>query len=348
MKVNYLSILFLFLFFSCVSDEEKEKPEVEFDQSGMLSNLSGQVIVPAFFAYYSSANTLSAKLDSFEMQMTSTNLIALQQTFINTYEKWQGVNLYDFGPMESRVIKSATNTYPCDTNLINQNAAIGNVNVDLLSNRLSRGLPAIDYLLFQKELSFFSDSNHFKLLEILINDLVHNANALNADWSTFQNEFNSKEGTDLGSSAGILVNALNKHIEQFFRDAKLGIPIGIRSAGIERPSDAEAFYSQISFNLLQKNFIAIKDTYTGKAGLGLDDFLLASDAAALNEVILSQMTVIESKLNSFSGPLPAAIQADKTRLQECYNEIQKLIVYLKVDLPSRLGILISYQDNDGD
>ena len=46
--------------------------------------------------------------------------------------------------------------------------------------------------------------------------------------------------------------------------------------------------------------------------------------------------------------MPDAIQSKNSELNETYSEIQKLIVYWKVDMPSRLGVLITYQDNDGD
>lgn len=335
-------------FLACVSDEETEKTQVDFDQSGFLSNISGQVILPAITAYNTKAQSLLNQVDSFELNPSSNNFESIKSSFKETYSAWQSVNLYDFGPLESRQIKSAMNTYPCDSNLILQNAAQGNLNTDLLSNKLSRGLPALDFLLYTKNENFFADSNHFKVLKQLAQDVANNANNLSNDWANYQGEFNSRKGTDLGSSTGIYVNALNKHLEQYFRDAKIGIPIGIRSAGIARPQDAEAIYSELSIELIQENFSAIKDAYTGKSGIGLDDYLVASNADELNQVIMSQIAVTESKLSSLSGALPTAIQNDNTKLQECYNEIQKLIVYFKVDLPSRLGVLISYQDNDGD
>ena len=39
---------------------------------------------------------------------------------------------------------------------------------------------------------------------------------------------------------------------------------------------------------------------------------------------------------------------NQTQVEAAYAELQKLIVLFKVDMPSRLGVLITYQDNDGD
>jgi len=53
-------------------------------------------------------------------------------------------------------------------------------------------------------------------------------------------------------------------------------------------------------------------------------------------------------LESLSDPLSENIVNDQTQVEATYAELQKLIVLFKVDMPSRLGILITYQDNDGD
>ena len=42
------------------------------------------------------------------------------------------------------------------------------------------------------------------------------------------------------------------------------------------------------------------------------------------------------------------IENESAALNELYNEILKQTVSLKTDMPSAIGVLISYQDNDGD
>ena len=36
------------------------------------------------------------------------------------------------------------------------------------------------------------------------------------------------------------------------------------------------------------------------------------------------------------------------RITQTYQELQQLVPYMKVDMTSALGVLITYQDNDGD
>ena len=39
---------------------------------------------------------------------------------------------------------------------------------------------------------------------------------------------------------------------------------------------------------------------------------------------------------------------NKPAVNECYSKMQQLVPYTKVDMTSALGVLITYQDNDGD
>ena len=92
----------------------------------------------------------------------------------------------------------------------------------------------------------------------------------------------------------------------------------------------------------------MKECYLGGSGIGLDDYLKASDAAELDAQIQAQFNVIEGRLIAINNPLKKAVINQSQEVQALYNELQKLIVLWKVDMPSRLGVLISYQDNDGD
>jgi len=42
------------------------------------------------------------------------------------------------------------------------------------------------------------------------------------------------------------------------------------------------------------------------------------------------------------------VDNDGDAVDEAYLAIQQNVRYLKVDMPSAMGVLITYQDNDGD
>ena len=53
-------------------------------------------------------------------------------------------------------------------------------------------------------------------------------------------------------------------------------------------------------------------------------------------------------LLSLEDPLAEFVVAQQPMSFEVYAELQALVVLWKVDMMSSLGVLITYQDNDGD
>jgi uncharacterized protein len=109
--------------------------------------------------------------------------------------------------------------------------------------------------------------------------------------------------------------------------------------------------------LLKENLAAMENTYLGRSkggteGKGFDDYLLAINAAynggSLDQAIKNQFQSIQQKLDALTEPLSDNIINDAGKVNLAYIEIQKMVVLLKADLPSALGVVITYQDGDGD
>ena len=154
----------------------------------------------------------------------------------------------------------------------------------------------------------------------------------------------------------MLVNQLNYDFE-LLKNAKIGIPLGKKTFGTPIPAKVEAFYSTQSLVLVTEHLKSISTIYLGKNlqnahGLGLDDYLAHLKAqhslGLLNDVIKNQFTLAETKLAAIPGTLSQAVVSNPAVVDAAYAELQKLVVLLKVDVPSALGVLITYQDNDGD
>ena len=92
---------------------------------------------------------------------------------------------------------------------------------------------------------------------------------------------------------------------------------------------------------------------TNADGQGLDDyinFVAAKDAngGALETTIESQITTAIAALNGHTNPLSYEVTNNNSQVLATYQEMQKLVPLIKVDLTSALGVLVTYQDNDGD
>jgi uncharacterized protein len=101
---------------------------------------------------------------------------------------------------------------------------------------------------------------------------------------------------------------------------------------------------------------AIQNVYEGKTtqgdGLGFDDYLIEAKAqyngGSLNDAIIAQFATATAKLQALSDPLALQITSNPTGVNAAYAALQLQTVLLKTDMPSALGILITYGDTDGD
>ena len=164
--------------------------------------------------------------------------------------------------------------------------------------------------------------------------------------ATFLSPLNG--GTGVGSSLGLMVNAMILHYERFMRDGKIGIPAGVRSAGVPRPTATEAFYGGYSAELAEINIEAFKDLYAGGNGSGLDDYLIFIQANTLDNDIDTELDEAISDASKLTDPLSQNIEDDNDRVIQVFTSLQDALVLLKVDMTSLLGITITNQDNDGD
>ena len=62
----------------------------------------------------------------------------------------------------------------------------------------------------------------------------------------------------------------------------------------------------------------------------------------------NQLQLIIDNLNQLNDPLSNEILTNKVEVSNAYENMQQLVPLIKVDMTSALGVLITYQDNDGD
>ena len=177
---------------------------------------------------------------------------------------WQNVALFQFGPAETFAIRGTLNTFPTDEDQIAQNIDSGTYILGSVDNLDAGGFPALDYLLHgaaespEAIIALYSTANDAAnrnaYVQANLDFIQSNADAVVDGWmpggGNYLNTFLSNEnaGTDVGSSLGQLLNAMILHYERFIRDGKIGIPAGVRSSGVPRPTATEAFMEDTPLN----------------------------------------------------------------------------------------------------
>jgi predicted lipoprotein len=365
------ALLLIAILFNCKKKkltEDEDALETSFDKPAMLSNYADNVIVPNFINAKTSLDSFALAYTAFLQNKTVANLIVVRQKFNSAYIKFQHISLYEFGPSESELVRSNFNTYPTDSVQVKSNISNGSYNLGTLANLDAKGFPAIDYLLYGKNCTdadivtlFDTDShaaNRITYLNDCLAEMQTKLNSIVNTWNTsYKSAFTASTGSEIGSSLGLLINQLDFEID-LLKNGKIGIPLGKKSLGVQLPEKCEAYYAHtISVSLAKECLLSIEDTYLGRAsngsdGIGIDDYLDAikaqHNAGTLNQAIKDQFAVTKSKLALVPEPLSATITTNSAVVDAAYIEMVKLLVLLKTDTPSALGIVITYQDGDGD
>ncbi len=328
------------------------------------------LIVPAYAELKVSVDSLQFYNNQFAASPTLALLVMLQIKFIQAYTDYQRVSSFEFGPAEIELIRTNFNIFPCDSTQINNKIAAGDFGISTAADLDAKGFPAIDYLLYGSNqnndtvlVRFTTDANAANAknyLTTLINELKFKTDLVNAGWSAsggnYTATFKGNTGSDVGGSIGMLVNQLNYDLE-LLKNAKIGIPLGKKTLGVPLPEKTEARYSTVSLLLAMEHLKSIENIYLGRSvanidGLGLDDYVAHVNArhftGPLNDVIKNKFISAKAKLALVTGTLSQAVISNASAVDAAYMELQQLTVLLKVDMPSALGVLITYQDNDGD
>jgi predicted lipoprotein len=335
----------------------------------MLENYGHNIIIPAYTAFQDSVDQLKTAADSFAANPTTDRLENLQRELKDTRLAWQRVNLFHFGPAEMRILRTSLNTYPADTAQIEDNIESGDYTLGSLSNQAAVGFPALGYLLHgigadqQEIVTAYQEtsdaSDRMQYMRDNVDFVKQLTDQVTSSWKADQGDYigtflsDDNAGTDAGSSMGMMVNAFVQHYERFIRDGKIGIPSGVRSAGVPRPQSTEAYYAGYSSELAFENMKAVKRFYLGRGlevedGLGLHQNLKALGAGDLADEIQTELDDAINEVATLNDPLSRQIENDNESVQAAFQEVQDLVGLFKADMTSILGVTITYQDNDGD
>lgn len=354
-------LLFGSIILSC-SEDSGGNPKVDLDKEALLTNYADNLIIPSFELMYANILFLEQSFENLETGYDGSKLNKLQQAFHEVRKNWQHCSPYGFGPAEEVLLRQSINTFPTDTNRINDYISTGEYSLSTSSNFKAKGLPALDYLLYsverKDEAAKFSEKKRLNYIKDLIIDIKANVESVREEWQSYREEFISKTGNDVGSSLSQMINEFVYDYE-ITKNAKLAIPIGLRSTDI-LPYNFEAPYSQLSSSLLTENFNAYRTLITGPDNNDetktdnlyeyLNEISATRGDSLLADVILREFdeTVLIFNKTDVSFFKSVFVESQRLIIEDIYKNMQETTVLLKNDMTSALGIRITYQDNDGD
>lgn len=355
-KILGIGTIFAFclLVFTNCKDKNNDN-KVEFDKGPIMINLADNYFIPGYNQLQLQTTLLADNWNLFLSATSAANFTEVQNTWLAANSAFQTVKFADFGPAMTVGLSSALGTFPADTAQIQLNISTGTYDLVTAENIDAVGFDALDYLLYRPNaLTLIQNSTATQTyISALISKMKSEVDAVVAGWSNgYRATFVAGTGTSSTSPFAVLVNCLCKDFE-LAKTTKLGIPIGMQSLGITQPHYLEARRSGAGQALLIANMTAIKNAFqgvglTGTNGQGFDDYLNAIEKSTLSTTISTRFDYLVATPSTWAGGIENTMNTQNQTLIDYYNYIQGTVVYLKTDMSSAFGVLITYQDNDGD
>ena len=336
-----------------------------YDRSKMLEFTVEKIIIPAFDDLEGKLTELKGSYSKFNSDMTDNNLDDLRDKWLLSYKAWQHVEMYDIGKAMEDYYAFKSNVYPVDTVRVKINIEKGEYDLNNPNNYDAQGFPTIDYLLYGLDKEMPKVIDHFKndqkisnYLGKIIDELVSTTSSVNSHWKSTKGEFVKSIENSATSNLNMLINDFIFYYEKRFRANKFGIPGGVFSSSA-LPDRVEGFYSKIySKELAQEAFTSIKNFFNGIShenkdviGTGVKsylDFLDSNKTKLLSDDINKQFNIAENSISELNDNFNLQVKDGLIKLLTTYDDIQKAVVLLKVDMLQILNINVDYVDADGD
>ena len=373
MKKNIIYVLFCFLAFvsACGEDDTSDsQPTDSYDRGALLLNWADNIIIPRYDNFATSLNTLVTTSQSFADSPSSATLEEVRASWLTAYSAFQKVSMFEIGRAETLNYRNRLNVYPTNTSEIDVYISSNTWNLELPSTIDSQGFPALDYLLYglgtdQETLDKYTTDENASSYTMYLLDLVTTMQTLtNEVISDWENGYRETYITNTSSSASgavdQTVNAFLFYYEKALRAGKVGIPAGVFSE-TSLPQNVESFHNQfVSKLLLTQALSATVSFFNGEGatadfpsnGFSLNSYLEAlntvKNGSDLSTLINDQFHVAFSKIELLDDNFIEQVTNDNTKMLQAYDELQRNVILMKVDMLQALSIDVNYIDADGD
>ncbi|MFD2550436.1 imelysin family protein [Bizionia sediminis] len=340
-----------------------------FDRQAMLTNWADNIIIPVFQDLDAKLTTLTGAKDAFIASPNQAALENLRAAWLSAYKVWQYAEMFNIGQAEALNYYSKMNIYPTSVSEIEANVASGNYDLSHPNNQDAVGFPALDYLLFglgstdASILDMYATNGNAGKYQTYLSDVVNQMKTLTTtvltNWTTvYRDQFVNSTANTATSATNKLTNDFIFYYEKGLRANKIGIPAGVFST-TPLPNKTEAFYKgDASKELALEALNAVQDFFNGKAynssatNASFRQYLQYLNSVKNGEDLVSlinnQIEVARQEINGLQANFTEQVTSNNAKMTDAYNELQKVVVLLKVDMIQAMNISVDYVDADGD
>lgn len=351
------------------NDDGGTPPAATFDRSAMLTNWADNIIIPGYVDFAAQVTALETAVIAFNEEVSSSSYQDLTSAWFSAYSTWQKVSMFEIGPAEDVSLRLNVNIYPSNIETIEGNIASGGYDLDLSSNRAAKGFPAFDYLLHglaeteENIRAIYQGENgaqYKQYLSAIIADMKSRTQQVLVDWQgDYRDVFVTNDGSSATASTDRFVNDYIFYYEKFLRAGKMGIPGGVFS-GTANANNIEARYlgNDAAREFFVIGLTAVQNFFNGRSYNGtstgeslssyLDELNSVTNGDSLSEIINNQFDDARTAVTSLETFEAELGKTPPTIFLEAYDEVQRAVPLLKVDMVSAMSIRIDFADADGD
>ncbi len=364
---RYFTLFTVLVFaFSCSSSGSDPLGGTDnFNRSSLLANVADNMAKPVFADLKVKLEDIKTKFDNFNANPNTLTFSEVKTSWLNAYKVWQYAAIFEIGKAEELQFVNHFNIYPLTVTDVENNIASGTYDLNSTNNHDAQGFPALDYLFFgvasteadvvAKYTTDMNATNYRKYVYDVIAKMTDVATEISNDWNgSYRDEFVSNSGNTATSALNKFVNDFIFHYEKRLRANKFGIPVGNFSA-TPLPEKVEGFYAkQYSKDLALEALYAVQGVFSGagytitNSGPSFNSYLNSLDKFNLATSISNQFESARTQINSLSPNLYEQINTNNQEALKAYDELQKAVVLLKVDMLQAFNVSVDFVDADGD
>nr|WP_321223302.1 imelysin family protein [uncultured Psychroserpens sp.] len=372
MKKVVLSLFTMAVLVACSSSDDSSGSSAtadDFNRQAMLTNWADNIIIPALQDLNENLNTLTTAKNTFTTTPNQANLNDLRISWLEAYKVWQHVEMFNIGKAEEINYSFQMNIYPTNVDDIQNNISTGTYDLANVNNNDAVGFPAVDYMLYglaendTQILNAYTTATNFEANKAYLSDLIDQMQNLTStvlnDWiSNYRDVFVNSTANTATSATNKLTNDFIFYYEKGLRANKFGIPAGVFSS-TPLNTKVEAFYNKEASRVLAlEGLDAVQNFFLGVgynasvSGESFSSYLnylnTIREGDDLSALINDQFNTARAKIQVLNNNLSQQVETDNSKMLEAYDELQRAVVLLKVDMIQAMNISVDFVDADGD
>lgn len=330
----------------------------ETSRSAVIRGLAEQVIYPAYQAQHQAASEMGLNLVGLRDAPTIEKLNKVRAAWRQLMQMHQQAEAMAWGQAKSSEMRTSFGRWRKNERavkaVLRQPKELTLSELKLLGST-ARGIPALEELLFRGEdkalLKAFQaeDGKRMTYALLISQDLVETSQKLEDLWEP---ESGSDYQAFMQNSQLAMSDTVNGLVAfmELSRDECLGDALNKKTGGNIRPE-------LLPYHLSQSESLALKSRIEGVRAMlhgGYDGSVVENSLLGLT----GAEEWLAERINTVSGSILKTLDANESlsdflqsqpeSAEALYQELTLLLVYLRADLAGKLGVTLTFNDNDGD